>query len=359
MEQIGLRGDEKILLIQLRKLGDVILSTPLIEAIKIKYPKSKVYFMVESNYLEVVKDNPFLDGVIVRNFDSSLLEEIKLWRKIAQHKFDVVIDILHNPRTAYYVFFSGAKWRIAFQNPARRIFYNVNVPWENRGYSVFVRFELLEPLGIEGKNTNLCFPLPTVAKEKVDNLLSKWGLGREDFLITFDVTSVWEVRRWPKEYFACLADLLAEEFNARIVFTFGPGEEEYVKQTISLTKKRHCLSPSLTLKEFGALIARANLHIGTDSAPKYIAFSQKTPNFTIYGSSDPKNWSPPGNHPWIGWIQKGLPCQPCEARECGEKIKYRCLAELKPEEVFTAVKVFWKNVKNFQSQIHKTSGIPQ
>ncbi|HCJ67182.1 MAG TPA: hypothetical protein DHV62_07650, partial [Elusimicrobia bacterium] len=163
MKQIVLQGEEKILLIQLRKLGDVILSTPLIEAIKIKYPKSKVYFMVESDYLEVVEDNPFLEGVLVRNSRGSLFEEIKLWKEIARHKFDVVIDILHNPRTAYYVFFSGAKWRIAFHNPLRKIFYNLNIPWENRGYSVFVRFKLLEPLGIKDPNTNLFFSVPDLS----------------------------------------------------------------------------------------------------------------------------------------------------------------------------------------------------
>ncbi len=344
MKQVILRGDEKILLIQLRKLGDVILSTPLIEAIKTKYPKSKVYFMVESDYLAVVEDNPLLAGVLVRNSPGSLLEEIRLWKEIARHKFDVVIDILHNPRTAYYVFFSGAKWRIAFRNPLRKIFYSLNVPWEDRGYTVSVRFELLRPLGIEAVNTRLNFIVPQAAKEKINNLLKNWGIKEEDFIITFDITSVWEVRRWPKEFFASLADMLAEEFKAKIVFTYGPGEEEYARQTVALTKNKHYLSPLLTLKEFAALIARCNLHVGNDSAPKYIAFSQGKPNFTIYGSSDPRNWSPPGNYRWIGWIQKGLPCQPCESSECEEKMKYRCLTELTPEKVFSAVKLFIENI---------------
>jgi len=352
MKQIQLTGNEKILLIQLRKLGDVILSTPLAEGIKKKYPESKVYFLVETPYVEVLEGNPYIDGIIVRNPNGSIFSEFRLWREIAEYKFDIVIDILHNPRTIYYVLFSGAKWKIAFHNPLRKIFYSLNIPWENRGYSVFVRFELVEPLGIKDVNMDLFFSVPLWAERNISSFLSNLGINESDFLITLSVTSVWNICRWSKEYFAALADILSRELNAKVIFTYGPGEQAYVQETLALAKEKHFLSAPFSLKEFAALLKRANLHIGTNSGHIYVAIAQKTPSFTIYGGRSPMNWSPT-NEPLVGWIQKGLSCQPCEARDCREKIKYRCLTELSPEEVFSAIKAFLEQLKNYRVQVTK------
>ena len=97
----------KILLIKLRAIGDIILSTPVIENLRLEYPQAKIDVLVEKFAMPVLESNPFINKILV--FDKKIDSSFGLIKKVRNEKYDLVIDLFGNPRTALITFLSGAK----------------------------------------------------------------------------------------------------------------------------------------------------------------------------------------------------------------------------------------------------------
>jgi ADP-heptose:LPS heptosyltransferase len=278
----------RILIIVFKGIGDVLLTTPLIRALKKHYPECEISFLTKRASEKILKFNPNITEILVR--------ENGVQSRIAFKKFDITIDFMLSLTSGYYTLLSKAKKRLAFYRPLGFLFYNILPHHKHKGYTVYDRLQILEPLKI--KHDGISLDLNFDAKHERTSLdfLHKHNLNKEkDFIITLDATSPREHRQWPMEKFSELADMLSEKINAKIIFLWGGNELEYVKKALSYTKKKHILSDKFDLLELAALIKKSRLHIGTTSAPMHIATSQNIPTFTIYGQKNgPKNWSPPG-----------------------------------------------------------------
>lgn len=278
---------QKILIIVLRAIGDVLLTTPLIRAIKKNIPGSRVYFLTGKASEKVLRYNPYLDGIIISGAGS--VDELK------RQKFDISIDFLNSAISGYYSLCSGAKRRIAFYRPWGFWCYNFMLKHSCRGYTVLDRLQMLEALNIKDDGIALDLKFTDAEEKKAHAFLEANNISDDDFLMTFDITNRRKHRQWPKEKFCKLADLIAGEFRAKIIFLWGPGELEYVKDAVSRCQKKHILCDNFDILESAALIKNCNMHVGTSSAPGHIAVSQNTPSFIIYGlKTDPANWTPPG-----------------------------------------------------------------
>lgn len=277
----------RILIIVFKGIGDVLLTTPLIRALKKHYPSCEIYFLTRRASEKILKFNPNVSEIIVRENGAQ--------SKIAFKKFDITIDFMLSLTSGYYTLLSKAKKRLAFYRPWGFIFYNILPKPDNKGYTVYDRLQILEPLGVKPDGISLDLNFSESHKKTAADFLYKNNLIQErDFIITFDITSPREHRQWPMEKFTGLADMLSEKINAKIIFLWGGNELEYVKKALSYSKKKHILSDKFDLLELAALIKKSRLHIGTTSAPMHIATSQNIPTFTIYSlKNSPQNWSPP------------------------------------------------------------------
>ncbi|HAX62322.1 MAG TPA: hypothetical protein DCX95_07210, partial [Elusimicrobia bacterium] len=228
--------------------------------------------------------------------------------KIREQKFDTVIDFMHSAISGYYTLFSGAKKRLAFYRPWGFWCYNIMPKYQDKGYTVNDRLQILEELGVSGDGIDLDLVFAAENEKKVLDFFYKNKISRQNFLVTLDITNRRKHRQWQKEKFSRLADLLAEKYNARIIFLWGPGELDYVKSAMSLCKKQHILCDNFDILDLAALIKNCSLHIGTSSAPAHIAVSQKTPTFIIYGQKNGAyGWSPPESiHGYIQGELKNL-----------------------------------------------------
>jgi ADP-heptose:LPS heptosyltransferase len=293
-----------ILIIVYKGIGDVLLTTPLLRALKTGLPDSRLYFLTRRPSLKILEHNPRLSGVFCR--------EDKPLSAIRAAGIDISLDFMRSTSSGFYALFSGAKKRLAFSYPAGRIFHNIlPAKKDNRGYTVFDRLELLEPLGIPhaGPEPELYFKPENSAR--ADAFLSEAGIRPDTFTVTLDITSPREHRRWAPENFSMLADRLTAAFGARVIFLWGPGELDYVKAAMAAAKEKHLLAPDFNLLDLAALLKRANLHAGTSSAPMHIAVSQGTSTFTVYApQNSPASWSPPG--PLHYWAQGELSSLPFE-----------------------------------------------
>lgn len=293
-----------ILIIVYKGIGDVLLTTPLLRALKKGLPDSRLYFLTRRPSLGILKNNPHLSGVFCRE-DGPL-------SAIRAAGIDISLDFMRSTSSGFYALFSGAKKRLAFSYPAGRIFHNILPAIRpNPGYTAFDRLQLLEPLGLlhDGPEPELYFGPENAAR--AETFLSGAGIRPGEFTVTLDITSPRDHRRWPRDSFITLADRLASEFGARVVFLWGPGELDYVKAAAASARKKHLLCPDFDLLDLAALLKRSGLHVGNSSAPMHIAVSQGTPTFTVYSPrNSPASWSPPG--PLHSWAQGELSSLPFE-----------------------------------------------
>ena len=344
----------RILLVRLRLIGDVILTTPAIRALRNTYPQARLSYLVEPLSAPVVARNPHLDEVIVAaaaDAPRRLRDDVTLGLDLRRRRFDLAIDFHGGPRSSWFTWASRAPRRIGYEVAARAWMYTTRVPRSRDlrpRHSVQNQWDLLEPLGIprptpESHPTELV--LDPRAAETVDAWLRQAGIGGEHRLVMVHVGARIAFRRWPPERFAGTIDGLARaDARTRFVVIAGPGEDT-AERVVADARGRlpdalraHVLdSRGWTLDELRALAAHAAVYIGCDTGPAHIAGTTSVPIVALYGPTLPETWAPwrPAGPLTIPLAVAGLPCRPCDQRVC-EPGDFRCLQWIRPEQVLEA-----------------------
>jgi len=284
----------RILIIVFKGIGDVILTTPLVKALKNANPDNEIYFLTKKFAATILLKNPNIKEILIRENNPAL--------EILRERFDIAIDYMLSTSSLYYVFLSRAKKRISFYRPWHKLFYNQMVQTDYDGYTVNKRFELLKPLNLYNANLEIKpeIYLSEEERKEIENILNINGIKKTDKIATFDITSPRAYRQFSGDKFAAIADFVSE-LGYKVIFHPGPGEEEYVYENAKKCKAVHLILQKLNLRQLAALISNSSIHIGTSSAPMHIAVSFNVPTFTIYSPyTNPLCWSPPSkNHSWI------------------------------------------------------------
>ncbi len=378
----------RILLIRLREIGDVVFTTPAIHALRQKYPKAHLSYIVEPAAAPVVAHNPHLNDVIVAPRGRGLrglVADLALGRRLSAAHYDLAIDFHGGPRASLLTWLSGATERIGYEIAARSWMYTTRVarPRELRPrHSVENQWDLLGPLGITPPDRS-SFPVEMAADPaavaSVEARLARGGVGVTDQLIVVHVSAGNPFRRWPFEHFVALvAALAAGDPGRRIIITAGPSEGDAAERVIAAARVRlqeaggsertrptsrpsdqvgRVLSKQVgrvlsdpadrilscgefTLDELRALLDRASLYIGGDSGPLHIAATTAVPIVGVYGPTLPAR-----SAPWrderlaCESVDAGeLPCRPCNQRVC-EPGDFRCLTRVAPEQVARAAEL--------------------
>ncbi len=325
----------KILIIKLRGIGDVILSTVILDNLKEKFPDAQIDFLTEKPSVTVLEELPHINNVILFNRNSSFKRFLQL-TEIRKRKYDLVIDLFSNPATALITFFSGAKYRAGFPYRGRRYAYNIYGPPERAKYhAADLHLELLKEAGIKIYSKNLFVGLTNKDYTFANNFFS--GNGFENYFTVGIIPSGgWPSKKCDPEKFAEIADALVEEFSARILILWGPGDLEDSKKIQELMANTSVLAPNTTLREMGALISKCDMVIANDSGPMHLAVAVGTPVLSLHGPTDPKLQGPYGeNHEWIRLEE--LDCIGCNLLECPKN--HECFLDLSVETVINKVKL--------------------
>lgn len=325
---------KKVLICQLRQIGDVMLMTPLPELLKKRYPQAEVHVLTEKKCVPVLENNPYLDRVwpIDKKALSSLWREVAYYREVAAQGFDLVVDLQQTPRCRWVVFFSRAPVRLTRTPPwyTRWLFTHWTEP--EKAYASAMKAAVLAPLGItwQGERPNLTL-LPE-EKEAAREHLASLGLLPGQTLVAVDPTHRRDTRRWPAAHYAKLMEMAAKERpGLRFQILFGPGEEGVVNEIMAAGGPAAHILPAgrlLSLREMAACIGEAAMLIGNCSAPRHMAVAVNTPTLTIQGATS-SGWVFPA--PEHGCVSLGLDCQPCNKNSCDRGLA--CLNGLTPENV--------------------------
>ena len=298
----------RILVIQFRRIGDVLLSTPVIKALKHHRPSTHLAFLTELESRSLMETNPYLDQLLVwdkrkYNEPGYLLRNLKELRK---QKFDTVIDLQGSPRTALTAFLSGAVRRVGFDYRWRKLFYSQKVKRDNRPkYSSAFKLDILKPFSITASDLQPELYLTNQARAWQERYFAKYKLNDQQLKIAVSPLSRRFYKRWPLEKFGQLCGWLQDRFAVRIILIWGPGERLIAERVAQLAGPQILISDQTSsLLDLGALLEGCDLFLGNDNGVKHIATAVGIPTFTIYGPSDPVSWTypDPKNHRFIKGI---------------------------------------------------------
>ena len=282
---------QRILLIQLRQLGDILLTTPAIRAVREFYPDAELHFLAHKMGNLILKDNPHIDRLITYTEKDSVFAQLKLMKELRQNRYDLVIDFMYNPRSAIFALSTGCKTRVAF--PSRRNFaFTKIVPKPPSDYIVREKFHILQALDIPASNENLVLPWREKDLGPYGDFLAKHQLDKTRPRMVLSATHRREVRQWPRERYASLADELVRKYKAVVIWAWGPGEKDFVEEARSLCKEETLMAPDTSFSELAAFFANCDLFIGNSNGPSHVAVSSRIPSLQLHGPTIAKAWCP-------------------------------------------------------------------
>jgi len=346
-----LKDIERILIVKLSSIGDVVHSLPTLKALRDAYPQAYIAWVVEEKSKDIITDNPLLDEVIIfekerwkkelfktKGTKESLLDVYNFAKTLREKKFDVAIDLQGLLRSSLIAYFSGAKIRVGYRDSGEmsHIFYNLKVDSNESGiHAVDRHLYIAKFLGANINNVE--FPLWISKEERnfAKKVLSEHNISRKDLLIGLNAGASIQHNRWDKERFAKLGDILIEKHKANIILFGGKQDVKSVQEIYEMMRNKPInLAGKTTMKQLASIIEYCNLFIGNDTGPLHIAVAMKVPVVAIFGPADPKRTGPYGKQNIV--VYKKLSCSPCFRHPtCSD---FKCMKLISVEEVLEAAK---------------------
>jgi len=328
-----------------------VLTTPLINALRRRYPDGQLTYVVEAAAAPVIRGNRNVTDIVVVPRTGGMArvrDDLALARRLRRQHFDIAIDLHGGPRAAWLTWSSGAPVRIGYRIQGRSWMYTHVVPRprdEAPRPSVVNQSDLLAPLGLELPDPVLDpleMAVDATASASVDRRLKGAGISAAHPIVVIHVSAGNPFRRWPPASFEALVVAVARrDPSRRVILTSGPSDARAAKEIAA--RARAVLGPlagavpeigEFDLAELRTLVARAAVYIGGDSGPLHIAGTTTTPIVALFGPTLPERSMPWRDPQWFAEaVDAGpLECRPCRQRECAPG-DFRCLTRITAEQV--------------------------
>ena len=329
----------KILVIRLRSIGDTVLATPSLWALKRFLPEAEVDILVEDWVAPVLKDHPSINKVITierGNFSA----RARAAREIRAARYDVVYN-LHGGTTATLLTrASGARHRVGYSTYQYASLHNHQAPspsllWrQEKTHSVEQQLALLGWTGVpvnDRPRTNLS--ITSEAQATIDQRLRVAGIeGKKLALI--HPAAAFKTKQWAADNFARVVEFLREAGFASIAIA-APNETHVLNDLVAKSSAE-IVTFELSLPEVTALASRSQLFVGNDSGIAHIATAVGTPSVVIFGSSNISHWRP-WNHATAEVVFEEMPCQPCHGYFCEKFEQPECILRVPVSRVTAAI----------------------
>jgi ADP-heptose:LPS heptosyltransferase len=280
-----------------RRVGDSLLATPAIRAIKKHFPARKLLVFAEPQVYRVFELIPWIDKIVDTGKSPSPFHLARLLRHNGQPA--VTVDFLSDPRSTLACFFSHSKMRVGFAQPMRSLLYHKRVSLQdplNPIYSAAHKLKLALALGAESDSLETDFYLKPPDLEFAREWQKRANITQSQHIIAIFPYSRREYKRWPADHYVELCRKLAASPNIIPLLISGPGEANYCRAISDSAglNRRHTLVFH-DLGEMAAVLRISNLYVGNDGGPKHLAVAVKTPTVTIFQNDPPEYWTPPNN----------------------------------------------------------------
>jgi ADP-heptose:LPS heptosyltransferase len=264
-------------------------------------------------------------------FDPKKEGGLGLITRIRRRRYDLVIDLFGNPRSAIVTLLSGAPQRVGYRFGWRQYCYTrVVEPRGGEVHNTEFNLDAIRAIGVPVVSRAVTFPVGEAAQKVADAFFREHHLGGQ-FVVALNPCGGWSSKRWGIDQFAALGDLLAERLNAKIVILWGPGEQPDAERLASAMRATTTMLPPTSLKELAAILGKCSLVATNDSGPMHIAASMRTPVVAIFGPTNP-GLQGPYDTPHAVVRNESLDCLGCNLTTC--PIGNPCMTDLTPESVF-------------------------
>ena len=285
----------KILVIQQKMIGDVLVSSIICNNLRIAYPDAQIDYLVYASTTSVLEGNPSIDNIILfeEKHRKSKKELLKLGFQIRNEKYDLLIDAYSKLESWILVLLSNAKRKISYKKPGRNFLYTDNVPFEpfpktNLGLAIERRLSLLEPLNLPVKTD----PIPRLFVSDTENkeaiaLFEKHKVQKDRKTVMISLLGSEKIKTYPLDFMAKVVDYIADHEDVNILFNYFPKQLQEAKIVFDACKPstREKIYFDLLgddLRSFIAIMNQCDLIIGNDGGAINMAKALEKPSFIIF-----------------------------------------------------------------------------
>jgi lipopolysaccharide heptosyltransferase I len=362
----------RILLIKPSALGDVVHTSPVLVKLRARYPNARIDWLITPENADIVRCHPALSNVVLfarRDFSKrgrrwrALVSFFDLLKQIRRAKYDLVIDMHGQLRSAFFALVSGAHVRIGFDRPIKRgltvsaehdlrnvpshgwrgaregswIAYTHRVSIPTLDVHAIDRYLWVGPLlGFDDDPPDLTIHLSSDTVRNVEQLLEEHGVTPDMPLIILVPGTIWETKHWTIEGFAGVArQFLHDGFAVALAGTMR--DQERCRQIAAAAPGACDLSGTTTPAELAALIQRAEVAVTNDSGSMHVAASLGKPMVSVFGPTNPVHIGPYQRPESV--VRVDLPCSPCNYRRLSQcPFDHACMKQVTPAMVVERVR---------------------
>ncbi|HZQ14672.1 MAG TPA: glycosyltransferase family 9 protein [Pseudolabrys sp.] len=343
--RLALREDARILVIALRRLGDVLLTTPLIGSLRRAWPRARIEALVFADTAGILEGNPDLDGIVTMPARPSALQSAALAARLCK-RYDLAVSTQSGDRPIFFAVAAGrravAPVEASLNGRLKRALLHRSVAYVGGVHRVEEMLRLADALGI-ARLPGVVAPRPRAIASPPDGGYA-----------VIHAAPMFRYKQWTQDGWRALAASLAGRGLA-VIATGGPAaaERRYLDGVWHGVAVRR-LDAQLDWPQLAGLLAKARVYVGPDTSVTHLAAAAGCPTVAIYGPTDPRLWGPwPAgglDAPWhasgsvqrrgnVWLVQNPLPCTPCQLEGCERNLESHsaCLDELTVETVIDAV----------------------
>jgi heptosyltransferase-2 len=332
---------KRILFIRIDRIGDMVMSTPALKAIKNAFPTSELTVLASPSNQSLLFNNPYVDKIIVYGQRRKTVETIKVLRQLRKHKLYLAIDPYagYELKTALIPFLSGAEKRVGYASYGREVFFNIRGPEiENNRHIIDLTLDVLKSIGIVAQDRTPEIFLAEDEERWARNWLKNKGIGDKP-IIGIHPGAYYETQRWLPESFADLAKQLLKAKEVDLILFGGTKDKELIDRISSIVNNKEVrVYIAHDLRSFASLLSCCHLFICNNSGPLHMAIATDTPTVSFMGPTIKERWMPIGD---IHTVLRAdnLSCIGCNLGIC-EIETHDCMRLITPSMVINVIENF-------------------
>jgi len=343
---------KNILVIELLYMGDVIAITPVLRALKQKFPRAKIDVLLRPSMKDVLIGNPNVDkllGYDKQDFDKKfnlIIGEFK-------GKYDLAV-LLHPGvdignykvskllKNAEIPFRIGCT-KVGFLEGKGFFMHRKTMPTFELKHKVEDNLDVVRTIGVDTADKRLELYATEGAQKYIDNLLKKEGITKKDLIVVIHAAPQHKTHEWVIERFANIADELIKQYKAKVIFSGSRKDWEYNQEIINSMKMEAInLAGKTDIKQFFATVKRADLVISVDTSAMHVAAAFNRPVIALFGAGNPRIWAPYCKNSVVIFKEKEA-CTSCMKHTCNKNVL--CMKSITGGDVMDAVEMMFKKLK--------------
>ena len=336
---------KRIIIIRLAPLGETVLTTPVIRALRQHFTDADITYLVAPSREDLVSANPHLNDVIT--YQSSVPKLVsQLWKR----KFDMAVILQPTFRLVLLTFLARIPFRIGFEtNSGGKRLLQSSVLNNTEQHETQRYLDVVRAIGIEVADDEPEVFVDEKGKAWRNDFLANQNLNDGRPIIGLNPGAGTSYRRWSVDNFTIIGDMLHDAYEAHILITTGPTECELAQQVKKQMTHTPTIVDSVTPMQLAALLQHCNLYISNDTGPMHLSVAAKTPTIALFGGSSPTQWGPPWDKHTVIARQECELMQTLSPKEWDDYavVAQQNLNSITPEMVFAATeKMKWKTKDN-------------